>query len=150
MRNLPTTGFTLIETMVVMGIILLCACTLSFIDIQTYRHDALSEERMRIVSLLEDARTQAMHNHHERPHGVALYPDGRCVSFAGDSFASAIHQYDIVSMPTYPITLGDMPREIVFAQQSGDAQYDGTIELHDPVRNTSVFITINHEGAIGW
>lgn len=151
MHNRHAAGFTLIEIMIVMSIVLVCAYALSFIDLHTYRHDALNDERMRIVALLIDARAKAMRNVDEHAHGVALQTDGSCISFVGDHLATALHVYDNRTVPAYPIVFGSStPDEIVFAQESGDTPDDSTIEIRDPARTASVYITINHEGAIGW
>lgn len=144
-----TRGFTLIETLIVVGLAVLCA-TFLFIDLNSYGRDALRNEQSKLVTLLSHARMQAMNNVRQDAHGVLLAPDGYTL-FVGEHFSSADHYYDEKTVSEYPIAFGtSTPREIVFAQLSGDANYEGTIEMTDPVRNASVLITINHEGAIGW
>jgi prepilin-type N-terminal cleavage/methylation domain-containing protein len=144
-----THGFTLIETLIVVSLAALCA-SLLFVDLNSYRRSALRDEQLKLVTLLSYARAQAMNNVHQSAHGALLASDGYTL-FVGKNFSSADHKYDEKTVSEYPIAFGtSTPREIVFAQLSGDANYDGTIEMIDPTRNTSALITINHEGAVGW
>jgi prepilin-type N-terminal cleavage/methylation domain-containing protein len=148
-----TTGFTLIEVLVVLGIVSVLLSSTLFFNFDTYRGDAFRAEGKILQSLLQTARADAMNNIGQQPHGVALHPDGYngYVIFEGEDYAHAdIHT--LVQIPeSYHISLSlDSPHEIVFSQLSGDADFQGEIILIDAERQASTSIYINYEGNISY
>lgn len=147
-------GFTLIEMLIVIGLIVALGSVVLFFDINTYRGDAFRAERTMVVTLLQQARASAMNNIAEEPHGLALFPADNphnYVLFEGTSYTASNPATRQAFEPSYAVTLGGgSPTEVVFEQLSGNASYTGAIKLEDPNRNTSFDIAINHEGAISW
>src|ERR1039458_2199647 len=65
-----TNGFTLIEVLVVMGILAILSTMGYLITIDFYKSYAFNAERDTIVSLLQKARAASLSNINESPHGV--------------------------------------------------------------------------------
>jgi prepilin-type N-terminal cleavage/methylation domain-containing protein len=146
-------GFTLIEVIIVIGIISILGGLSLFIDLNSYRGDAFRAERAALVTALQTARADALNNINENRHGVAIHPSGYngYIIFEGDSYASSTHLLDEKMESSYSVDISSTsPSEIVFDQLSGNANYDGNIVLIDPARQSSTTISINHEGKISW
>lgn len=147
-------GFTLMEMLIVMGIILVVASTPLFIDLTSYRSDAFRAEQSTIVTLLQKARADALNNIDQEPHGVALFPADHphsYVVFEGASYAASNPATREVMDENYPVTFGtSSPSEIVFNQLDASTNVNGGIVLLDTQRAASLDITINTEGAISW
>lgn len=146
-------GFTLIEILMVLAIVsMIISATLIF-DINSYRGEAFRAERNIVVIALQTARANALNNINQEKHGVKINPSGfnGYVVFEGNDYASSdplLHDR-IPALYTTTLDPGS-PSEVVFSQLSGDANFDGEIVLHDPERNMTANIVINHEGKIGW
>lgn len=151
--TLGVAGFTLIEVIIVVAIMgMVLSCSLFFTTNQLKRESLLSQ-RLLLVTALQTARADAMNNVKQIAHGVVLYPasfDG-FVIFSGLDYASSngMSQRQIPSVYA-TVLASSSPREIVFSQLSGDANYSGEIILLDNTTNSSTSITINYEGKIGW
>ena len=150
-------GFTLIEMLIVIGLIMFIAAMYLFVDMNTYRGDAFRAEMSIIGVTLQTARAESMNNVNQNKHGVAFYPTGvdGYVLFEGNSYSTRDQTKDEVTNASYKINFPSTPTEIVFEQLSGNALYnniyfDGDISLLDTERNLSKVISINHEGRISW
>ncbi len=147
-------GFTLIEMLIVIGLLTAVGSLSLFIDLNSYRGDAFRAEKNTIVTLLEKARADALNNINQDPHGLALFPVDHphaYVLFSGTSYAASDPATREVFNASYAITLASTsPSEIVFAQLSGNTAYDGVITLRDSVRSMESTITINREGMVSW
>lgn len=148
-----TRGFTLVEMLIVIGLISMLGSVVLFIDLSSYRGDAFRAERTTLVTLLEQARADALNNVGEEEHGVAIFPSdepGSYVLFDGPSYVAGSSTNR--TFPTsYEVALdAGSPTTIVFEQLSGDVLSPGVITLRDPNRNITTDITINHEGTIIW
>jgi prepilin-type N-terminal cleavage/methylation domain-containing protein len=151
-------GFTLMEMLVVIGIIAMFAVMSLFLDINNYRGDAFRSEQSVIGMALQTARADALNNINQKRHGVAIHPGGYdgYVIFEGDTYNPADPKNENIKS-SYNVTFTPAsPSEIVFRQLSGDAldvsgnSYDGDITLVDSQRNMTAVISINHEGKISW
>lgn len=155
-------GFTLMELLVVFGVIVVILGFSVPFDFNTYRADAFRAERDMLVTLLQTARGNALHNIDEKPHGVAVVSD-KYVLFRGTDAREDVNAERIdVSYPG----LSASPVQIIFCQLSGTAvthisegmvcddatnrTEEQNIVLTDSVRGLSYRISINHEGAISW
>ncbi|MDO8548204.1 MAG: prepilin-type N-terminal cleavage/methylation domain-containing protein [bacterium] len=147
-------GFTLMEMLIVMGIILVIASAPLFIDLTSYRADAFRAERSAVVTLLQKARADALNNINQQAHGVAFFPPDHqksYVVFEGDSYAASDPATREVSDGNYLVTFGaGSPSEVAFTQLDGSANFSGDIVLVDTQRAATTTITINHEGAISY
>src|SRR3989338_4178929 len=130
-------GFTLVEIVVVFGL---------FLSIDFYRSYAFRAERDMLISVLQKARSQALNNIRETPHGVRLEDDSY-ILFQGSSYAAADHGFDQVVGAAPSISHTGLS-EIVFTQLSGGANASGTIDVTDGLRTIS--ISINNAGRISW
>ena len=120
-------GFTLIEMLIVIGIVALLALLVSFTDISSFRRKSFHSEVDSLGRALQAARIRALNNINQESHRVAL----------------TSLDYDLVFDPS-------SPSEIVFGALSGDSNYEGDIKLMDLESNMTTVISINHEGRISW
>ncbi len=144
-------AFTLIEILIVIGILSVLGAMTLFIDLGSYRGDAFRAERDTVVTLMQKARADALNNIDEAPHGLALFPADHpksYVLFDGTTYAADPASHDVVDA-SYDVGLAPgTPSEVVFEQLSGDANYSGAVTLVDPNRTLSFDIDINQEGMI--
>jgi prepilin-type N-terminal cleavage/methylation domain-containing protein len=146
-------GFTLIEMLIVIGLISALGAVALFVDLNSYRGDAFRAERTTLVTLLEQARADSLNNVGQTQHGVALFPSdqpGSYVLFDGASYVPGAAANRVFPASYLPELVAGSPTAIVFEQLSGDVLTGGTITLRDPGRNLTAAVTINHEGAIIW
>jgi prepilin-type N-terminal cleavage/methylation domain-containing protein len=146
-------GFTLMEMLVVIGIIGLVGSLALFLDFNSFRGNAFRSEINTLVISLQTARADALNNIHQKKHGVAIFPGGYdgYVVFEGDSYALRDTSRDENINISYNISFdSSAPGEIVFDQLSGNSNYDGDIVVKDTPRNFTAKISINHEGKISW
>ncbi|MEN9614113.1 MAG: hypothetical protein RLZZ347_420 [Candidatus Parcubacteria bacterium] len=153
-RGVDQRGFTITEMLIVVGIITMFIGVSLFVDMNQFRGDAFRTERTTIITLLQTARANAMNNVNQTSHGVALFPANHpnsYVLFQGVSYATADPTMLDVMDAQYGITFStSSPKEIVFTQLSGNANYAGNITLNDPQRGMSLPISVNYEGRISW
>ena len=146
-------GFTLVEVLVVLGVLTFILGATVVFDMTGYRGDAFRAERTTLVTALQTARADALNNVQQSKHGVAINPDGFAgyVLFAGDRYADADPVTRTMIPMSYPVTFGSTsPREVVFDQLSGDTGFNGQTEIIDQGRSATTAIVINYEGKIGW
>lgn len=147
-------GFSLIELLVVIGIIGMLMSLSLFMDLNGYRGDAFRAEVSTLGIALQTARANALNNINEEKHGVAINPPGYkgYVIFEGESYSTRIVSHDHPIAMSYKVNISpSSPSEIVFDQLSGNGSVNADIILLDPERSTiSTVISINHEGKISW
>jgi prepilin-type N-terminal cleavage/methylation domain-containing protein len=150
-------GFTLLEVVVVMGIMTMLGGFALIVSLDVYRGYAFRTERDMLIAILHKARSQSMNNiclgvacTDGRPHGVHI-ATGQYVIFQGASYAARDAAVDEV-IPATNATASIVPSslsEVVFTQLSGTAAPVGTVGLTDSAVHIST-ITINSEGQITW
>jgi prepilin-type N-terminal cleavage/methylation domain-containing protein len=146
-------GFTLIEVLVVLGILTILSTLGYLVTIDFYKSYAFNSERDTLVSILQKARTQSLSNINQSPHGV--YMDGlNYLIFQGSSYVSRVPSFDR-SIPVFPgisivpqAPLPPLPLQVVFTQLSGDPDTAGNIVLTDGKRTATIFL--NSGGQINW
>ncbi|HUO56446.1 MAG TPA: hypothetical protein VMU27_03370 [Candidatus Paceibacterota bacterium] len=145
-------GFTLIEAIVVTGLLaLIGACTAS-VNLSTYEHASVQKERQSLVEALEHARAEALERICEGEecvsgalHGVSIQRD-RYVIFQGSSYASRDVGADeiIEANPAFSHT---GLSEVIFASSTGETNTSGAITITDTTGHTSA-VTMGREGQI--
>lgn len=151
-HNRPHPGFSLLEILIVLGILVLLMGLGLVMNLDRYRADAFRAERARLVSTLHKARNQSINNIcfgscvNGKPHGVHLTANSVTL-FQGSNHASRDTAYDQVFPFNAPYALSGLD-EVVFTQLSGEAT-PGVITLSDSTGRTSD-ITILSEGQISW
>jgi Tfp pilus assembly protein FimT len=148
-------GFSLIEILVVMGMLTIIGALGLFMSMDSYRSYAFRNERNIVVSALQRARSQAVSNvcmgatcTDGKPHGVHVVT-GQYVIFQGASYATRDAGYDqVINANTPNVSISGLS-EVVFAQLSGEVATPGSITVGDNVGHSSV-ITINSVGQVVW
>ena len=139
-------GFTLIEVLIVIGLLGLVASLGSAVGFDTLGRSAVREERDTLVSLLWSARTRALANMHESAQGVHI-DGGQYVLFEGASYD--ISDPDNQVIPRNPAVSISGGPDIIFVQLSGDASTGiGTLTMTGPTGAATV--VINEAGRIEW
>ena len=146
-RRLLGGGFTLIETLIVIGIIGFVAVVGVIIGIDTYQRYNIRSDLDRAAVLLQKARSSAINNVSEISHGVYLGDSGAFILFRGINYAGRLPQFDLRIDKNPVVTITPPASEIVFAPLSG-ASSNSTLTVSDGVR--SLTIEINNEGRINW
>ena len=139
-------GFTIIEVVVVIAVLMLLAGLGLWTSLDFYRTYALNSEQSMAVSLLSMARARAMNNVNQSPHGLFI-TSTEYVLFQGSSYALRNVWYDEKTPIAYVVSLSGI-QEVVFAPLTGEVITTGDIVLSE--RRKSVTITINNEGRIAW
>ena len=138
-------GFTLIEILITLSIIVVLAGLGLFLGFDVYRGYAFRYERNVAVSILQKARSEAMNNINQLPHGVRI-EDSSYIVFQGSTFDSTTSTN--IRIPISKSVAVGGTNEIIFDELSGDVTTPGTITLTNGVRTTN--ITINNVGRIDW
>lgn len=138
-------GFTLIETIVTLGIVIMLFTLTTFISMDFFRGYDYRSEGAIVVSLLEKARNQSMNNVNGAGHGV-FFDSGNYILFEGPSYAGRNTVKDtVIAMGNGTVHSG--LSEIVFEQLSGNTAA-GTVTITKSGQNFN--ITLNNEGRINW
>lgn len=148
-------GFSLIEIVVVIGLLAIIGGFFMLTNIDTYRSYLFRGERDNIVEALQKARSRAINNicfgascSNGRPHGVRFESGGDFIIFQAP-YSSSDSTNDKMSL-IYGTTITDsVPFEITFSQLSGDSSVERDITIVDDIGHISV-ISINNEGQILW
>lgn len=146
-----TCGFTLIEIMVVIGLVSVVLGFGFFFDLDNLRFNSFRGDRDTLVSTLQHTRAEAMANicrglcTDGKPHGVKIFPD-KFVIFQGEDYSSRDTDFDIFLEASSSV-VHDGTDEVVFTQLSGKADPGEIIFTSEAHTST---ITINSEGQIIW
>ena len=140
-------GFSLIELLIVVAIIVVISGLGLFVSLDFYKTYALSSERDIVIGILMKARNKAANNFNQSAHGVFVDPDGYTI-FQGSSYASRNTSYDEFVKRNNSITASGLS-EIVFEQLTGGlTTSEGDVTLSNNVK--SINISLNNEGRINW
>lgn len=154
-------GFTLIEVVIVLGLVVLIAGTGLFIDFDNLRGRLFHSDKETLIAALQHARSQAVASICRgedcedflsgRPHGVKIFND-RFVLFQGDSYDDRDPGVDaeIEANGNIDKDCAAIDCEVVFAVLSGDVANPGEIVLTDTTSSRSSTITVGVEGQIFW
>jgi prepilin-type N-terminal cleavage/methylation domain-containing protein len=143
-------GFTLTEILVVLGLLIIVSGFALVVSMDSYRRYNFRNEQNLLLGVLLKARSQAISNINQKPHGVHL--DQAAVKytlFQGSPFAgrpAADSNLDITYNSNSAYVLTGLT-DVIFSQLTGQPNASGAVTLDDhihPVFN----ICINAEGQI--
>jgi Tfp pilus assembly protein FimT len=147
-------GFTMIELLVVMTLVIFVASLTLYFSLDMYRGYAFRNERNLVVSILQKARMEALSNvgystltNNGSSHGVRFEAD-EFVVFEGPTYTASCSPSSTnlcISANTGVTHSG--ANEITFNQLDGTSS-GGSVTLSNGT-HTSV-ITVNSEGQISW
>ena len=141
-------GFTFIEILIVLGLIMLVAGLGLFLSMDVYRSNSLHAEKNIVVSILQKARSRAMNNINENKHGVH-FGAGKYILFTGPDWTLDPHPED-VSATTNVTATGTT--DVVFDQLTGNASCSPAPPCAIALKNDlqTFVISINSAGQISW
>lgn len=137
-------GFTLIEILLVLGLVSGLAALTMPIGLTFYRNQIVDENGRDIAAAIHRARSQAMSQKNDAPFGVALFP-GSYVLFEGPSYASRNAANDEIFPLPGGLSLSGLT-EIVYSKPGGTTTASGIITVSSASTNTT--ITVNQQGMI--
>ena len=144
-------GFTLIEVLITMGIIILLATLGLFVAADQYKSYALSSDRNTVVSMLQKARNRSMNNINESEHGFTIDSNSNYVLFqtpANMGYSGRNVNYDEIVPRSPAVTVTGLPSsEVIFKQLSGNTSAM-TLTLQNDTN--ALTITVNATGQIDW
>jgi len=139
-------GFSLIEIVVVLGIFILILAVGLVVNLSFFKSDIFSAERRTIVSSLEKARSRAMTNMYQTPHGFC-YIEPNYVIFRGDTCAPASTNEIIGANAEIAEHASTILPTVVFSQLTGTTT-GVTIHITNGIREADIII--NNHGTINW
>ncbi len=138
-------GFTLIEVLVVMGIVAVLFAVGDLIDFGSLGRRTLGSEEVTLVSILQRARSESMNNINALPHGVHV-EEKNFVIFE-DSYDEKDSSNQKIPRNTN-IDISPLDYEVTFAQLSGNPDNTDDISISDKVQTKT--IKISEMGLIDW
>ena len=140
-----TRGFSLMEVIIVIAIVAVVASFGSAFSLNSISRSNLISERDLLVSLLTQARAQALANVHESPHSVHIDTE-RYVLYEGTSYSFGNPTNRVVPKVSQATITG--VATVTFAQLTADVASAGTVTIAGGVE--SYDIEINSSGRINW
>src|SRR3989338_2614791 len=145
-KNQSRGGFTLIEIIVVIGILIVIISFGIIVDFSSLTFGTFQTEESKIISVLERARSRSMANMFDTTHGVC-YLAPNYVIFRGTCIVGASTNELILANTNIAENSGTIFPTLVFDILTGNTTED-IIIITDGVKTKE--ITINNEGAINW
>jgi prepilin-type N-terminal cleavage/methylation domain-containing protein len=133
----PNKGFTLIEVLIAIAILVVVFSLGLFISFDFYKSFSAQSEKEVIVSMLQKARSLSMNNINQEKHGVRFTDNPLTYTIFPDELA-------IKAAYGISITTPALPFEVTFDQLSGNSQNQTIILNHGET------ITITEQGKIDW
>lgn len=136
-------GFTIMEVLVIVGLIAIIALFTSGIDTGAITRSNANSEANTLIELLTRARSLALNNVNENQHGV--YVDASSfILFEGDSYATAVSTQ---ATPRNSLISHTGDTEIVFTRLAGSTT---PASMTLSANGVSATIDVNAEGRIDW
>ena len=143
MKGFTTSGFTLIEILVIMGFFLILLSMGLIFGLDSISRSTLVSERDLVVLMLTGARTRALANVNETSHGVRI-ESGQAVIFEGAPPGTDQR----ITERNSAITVSPEDEDIVFEPLTARLSDDVQLVLSDGSK--TAVIDINTEGRIEW
>lgn len=144
-------GFTMIELLVVMTLLIFIAGFAMLMTMDSYRGYSYRTELNTAVSVLQKARSQAINNINQQPHGVHIDTvNNQYVIFQGLPYSATAPTNVYIPFVTSNTNLQHIGlSEVSFSQLTGYAAVTGgNLTLKDATH--SEVISLNNEGQISW
>ena len=142
----PKKGFTLVELMIVIGILILLIAGSSSLAINFYRDRQIDVHENGIVQVLRRAQLKAMSIETDSSFGIYIAPN-QYVLFKGNSYTTRDPTYDEVFNLPKNLSITGIS-EIVFSKLRGTPSGTGNITLI--INDKSETININEVGRINY
>ncbi len=136
-------GFSLLEALLIAGIIGVLAAAIAPFTFPSSARDELAASAESLVAALRQAQLSSLAVTHASTHGVHLEA-GRFVLFEGANYASRNPAFDLITTLPPGVTLTSALTDIVFDKFTGKTNAAGTITLS--TAGASRLITINSLG----
>lgn len=143
-------GFTMIEVLVVTGVFAVLAAFGLIVGIDTYARASFHSDAENAVALLQKARSEAINNINESPHGVYFGDASNLLLFRGLHYDPASQELEIEKAKSASYSDTCVNHEVVFSRLSGDAVAPCAITTASINAAAPTVITINAEGGIDW
>ncbi|HRH24202.1 MAG TPA: prepilin-type N-terminal cleavage/methylation domain-containing protein [Candidatus Paceibacterota bacterium] len=150
-------GFTLLEILVVMGLVLMVVAFGLIVSFDDYRGFTFRNERDIVVSVIQKARGQAINNMcfgagctDGKAHGVYFGTPGEYVVFQGTSYATRDVALDEVIAARDNASVVSGMTSVVFNRLRADTTTVGgtTLTITQPGHTST--ITVEPEGRVWW
>lgn len=139
-------GFTLVELLIVLAIVLLILSLTGTIATNTYPKSQLRANAGLVAQTLREARSYTIARRHESVWGVHLTATDMTL-FAGGSYETRNTSYDQVHAFPSGITVSGL-NDVVFDALLGTTSQAGTITLTSSATGESMTITVNAQGNV--
>lgn len=158
-------GFTLIEMLVVIGLLTIIGTIGLVLSFDSYRGYAFRGDRDLAIATFQKARSQAVNGVCKStvlapctsgvPHGVHI-GSGNLTIFQGTTYNFADPVNEIIALTSDTTLVGGVgePTDIVFAELSGDATVTSgagwSVTIKNKDTNQLSVVTFNSAGSISW
>ena len=137
-------GFSLIEIMVTIAILIMLAASVAAVSFSYLRNQQVRSASDAIVAELLLAQTNAYAQTHDAGHGIMVFTD-RVIRFEGDTYASRVEAEDVTTLFSTIVALSGIS-EVNFLNGSLSPVVSGTITLES--NETAMDITISPYGVV--
>lgn len=155
--SITSGGFTLLEILIVMGLILMVVAFGLIVSFDDYRGINFRNERDIVVNVIQKARGQAINNMcfgagctDGKPHGVYFATAGQYTVFQGADYASRDSAVDEVIPARDKAAAVSGMTSVVFDRLRADAVTAGGTTLTVTQGSHVSVITIEPEGRVWW
>ncbi len=149
-------GFTLLEVLIILGLISVVGALGLIISLDDYRAFHMHNERDMVVAVLHKARSQAINNMcfgagctDGKPHGVYFGHAGNYIIYQGTSYAARDTSVDEVIEAKDDAATVTGASDVTFAPLTGNVTATRTVTVTDISGRVSA-ITIEPEGRVWW
>lgn len=148
-RSLLGGGFTLIETLIVIGLIGFVAIVGVIVGLDTYQRYIFRSDLDKTAALLQKARSSAINNVDEKSYGVRFDDPNDLVLFRGATYVPGdLYNYRVAKSKTVTYDLTACPaNQVVWTALYGIANVC-SIDIKDAIKTSTV--SINAQGGINY
>ncbi len=150
---IPNKGFSLIEFVIVLGILAALGSFTLVISMESYRNDTFSNQQLLLIIALQKARSESLNGMcmgtsctGGLPHGVHITGEALTI-FQGTTYNASDDTNEVISLLNHAVQFGGL-QDVTFAELSANT-LTGTITMSD-ISGNSASITIGAEGQIIW